>query len=37
MASDELAEIIKTMDELSSDLLAMQVLGRELTVAQLQR
>jgi len=37
MAKDELAKIIETMDELSSDLLAMQVVGRELNVAQLQR
>ena len=37
MARHELAEIINTMHELSSDLLAMQVVGRELTVAQLQR
>ena len=37
VARDELAGTIETMHELSSDLLAMQVVGRELIVAQLRR
>ena len=37
VARDELAGTLETMHETSSDLLAMQVVGRELTVAQLQR
>jgi len=36
LARTELAEITEVMDELSRDLLAMQLEARELTVAQLQ-
>ena len=37
VARDELAGTIETMHELSSDLLATQVVGRELIVAQLRK